>query len=497
MKHPQLLLLGGILSGAPLYEAAYADDAENRVKALEERVRDLEQMLKSAGKPVAARTEDPDTVKKLDQKVRTLERRWEVEREDAEAQKQNSPIVSLGESGFSVKSPDGAYQLQLRGLLQAHGYFFSDDHNNTASDTFTLRRARLIFQGKLAKYFDYFIMPDFGGNSPALIDAFVDVRYQPEISLRAGRFVSPFGLEHIRAAGNISFVERALPDNLVPDRDNGAQLFGELGEGAFEYALAVANGVVDGGTSQNDTSDAKEFVGRVFAHPFQSLGIEPLRGLGLGIAGTFGEQEGALPSYKTSGRQTFFTYRNGVVADGDRYRISPQLFYNWDSFSVLSEYVLSSQEIARGGTSETLENDAWQVALSYVLTGENIAYKTQFYPVWANGMRPRHGFDPLKRNKGPQTELWAAPFQPSHPWGALEVVARYNRLDVDRKAFPVYADPSSSARSASAWALGLNWYLNSHFRLTADYEQTDFSGGKQGGDRPKEKVAQVRFQAAF
>jgi phosphate-selective porin OprO/OprP len=497
MKYPQWLLLGGIVGGVSLCEPAYASDAEARVKALEQRVLELERLLRSSAKPSAIQAEDAEPVKKLDQKVRTLERRLEVERENAEAVKQTSPVVRLDESGFSVRSADGAYQLRLSGLLQAHGYFFSDDHKDATSDTFTLRRARLIFQGKLARYFDYFIMPDFGGNSPALIDAYVDVRYQPELSLRVGRFVSPFGLEHIRAAGNISFVERALPDNLVPDRDNGVQLFGELGHGAFEYALAVANGVVDGGTSQNDTSDAKEFVGRIFAHPFQSLGVEPLRGLGIGIAGTYGKQDGALPSYKTSGRQTFFSYRSGVVADGERFRISPQLFYNWDSFSVLSEYVLSSQEVAWGDMSDTLENEAWQVALSYVLTGESTTYKTVFYPVWGNGIKPRHGFDPLKKNKGPQTEIWAAPFQPRHPWGALEFVARYNRLDVDSKAFPVYADPSSSARSASAWALGLNWYLSSHFRVTADYEQTAFQGGAASGDRPREKVAQVRFQAAF
>jgi len=38
-------------------------------------------------------------------------------------------------------------------------------------------------------------------------------------------------------------------------------------------------------------------------------------------------------------------------------------------------------------------------------------------------------------------------------------VARYAHLDMDRDAFPIFADPTTSARSASAWSVGLNWYF--------------------------------------
>ena len=36
-------------------------------------------------------------------------------------------------------------------------------------------------------------------------------------------------------------------------------------------------------------------------------------------------------------------------------------------------------------------------------------------------------------------------------------------------------------RKASAWALGLNWYLNENLKWVLNYEQTSFDGGDPGG----------------
>src|SRR5690554_1393762 len=88
MKYPQWLLLGGVVGRVLFCEPCYASDADARIKALEQRVAELERLLMSSGKLSAAQVEDAEPVKKLDQKVRTLERRMEVERENAAAAKQ-------------------------------------------------------------------------------------------------------------------------------------------------------------------------------------------------------------------------------------------------------------------------------------------------------------------------------------------------------------------------------------------------------------------------
>lgn len=147
-----------------------------------------------------------------------------------------------------------------------------------------------------------------------------------------------------------------------------------------------------------------------------------------------------LPSYKTSGQQTFFSFRtrtgepdkdfstdNNVLADGNRTRISPQAYYYWRPFGLLGEYVRTSQEVRRS-------ND----------------------------------------------------------------VARYSELRVDGDAFPKFADPAKSANRAKAWAAGFNWYLNPKVKIQADYERTRFTGGASGNqDREQEKVILSRVEVAY
>jgi phosphate-selective porin OprO/OprP len=138
---------------------------------------------------------------------------------------------------------------------------------------------------------------------------------------------------------------------------------------------------------------------------------------------------------------------------------------------LFGEYVKSYQRVQREAAHATLDNDAWQVAVSYVLTGENASYRS---------VTPAQTFDFAKGT-----------------WGAFEVAARYGELNVDKKAFPVFADPTKAARVAEAWGVGLNWYWNRNVKFQLNYEQTDFTGGSAKGERPKERVMLGRFQLAF
>ena len=47
---------------------------------------------------------------------------------------------------------------------------------------------------------------------------------------------------------------------------------------------------------------------------------------------------------------------------------------------------------------------------------------------------------------------------------------------------PGFADITKSARRASAWAVGLTWYLNRNVKYVLNYEQTSFRGGAALGD---------------
>ena len=104
-----------------------------------------------------------------------------------------------------------------------------------------------------------------------------------------------------------------------------------------------------------------------------------------------------------------------------------------------------------------------------------------------NGITPKHPFDPHQGQ-----------------WGALQLVARYAELDIDDDAFPVFANPDTSASRAQAWSAGLNWFLNKNIRLNASYSHTTFTGGGGAGSsapatvtRQAESVFFTRIQLAF
>ena len=436
------------------------------------------------------------SLEELDQKVRVLERKWEIEQETAAAKARETPFVTAGKDGFSIRSADGSHQLKLNGFVQGDGRFFLEDEQKPATNTFLIRRAFLNFEGTVHRDYVFRIQSDFGGGKTTLQDAYLDARFASKFQLLVGKTKVPFLLERLQSATDRRFVELAFPNSLSPNRDIGAFVHGDLGKGVLSYAAGVFSGLPDGDTSDGDTNDDKDAVARIFAHPFKNTGIEPLGGFGFGIAATYGNQEGSissskktftsnLPSYKTSGQQTFFSYLdstgepskdfsadNNVRADGIRTRFSPQAYYYWGPFGLLGEYVRTSQEVRKKNDVARLTNSAWQAAAYYVVTGEK------------NSFRHIAPSKPFNLSNG--------------QFGALELVARYSELRVDGDAFPKFADPAKSASRAKAWAAGVNWYLNAKVRIQADYEQTRFTGGASGNqDREQEKVILSRIEVAY
>jgi phosphate-selective porin OprO and OprP len=439
---------------------------EARIEALEKQV-GTSQPDASAGESAGGRLEE------LDQRIRVAERVRELEREAAAASAKEAPVVQAGRTGFFIKSASGDFQLRVGGYMHADGRFYASRPASGIVDTFVLRRVRPVLEGTVAKYVNFRLMPDFGEGKTVLQDAYVELRYFPKATLRAGKFKAPFGLERLQSATDILFVERGLPTALVPNRDLGVQLSGDLAKGRLNYAAGVFNGTPDGGSVDADSDIGKDTVLRVFATPFQTAAAgHPLKGLGFGVAASIGSQRGALPSFKTAGQATFFGYASGAAASGNRTRVSPQAQYYQGPLGLFAEYVQSNQRIVRGAAAAIVNNSAWQVAGSYLLTGETKA----------RGLVPLQAMDPGKRG-----------------WGAWEIAGRFGHLKVDPVVYSKgLADPASAARRARAWAAGLNWYLNGNVKTALDYEQTSFEGGAAaGGRRPRESTILSRIQVGF
>lgn len=495
-----------------------------QLEALQKQVQTLQQAVEAQKGPEY----QPD-VTALEQKVKVLERKQELADEDAAKRKKETPVLVAGDKGFGLKSPEGDFELKLRGLVQADARVFDDGikgqhvyrgdtakqqyqsvmETRSAADNFTMRRVRPTFEGTLYKNYGFRITPDFGSGSTFLADGYIDANYLPEFKIRAGKFTPPLGLERLQSSADTKFNELALTSNFIPSRDVGAQISGDLLSNTINYSVGIFNGANDGATGENsDSNTDKELQARVFTQPFiNHPGF--LQGLGVGVAASNTNTRGStgstnLTTYKTSGQENFFSYRSdsnstagidSVFADGERTRLIPQFHYFNGPFGLIGEYVEEQQELSRldtvaaGGKSrrtKELSHDAWQLTAAYTLTGEEQSLK---------GIKP------------------AQPFNPgSGGWGAWEVVARAGTLNIDKDAFTgedgslgandAFAQAPRSARSAENLGVGLNWYPNKAVRVSLDYETTIFEWGGGGtrfepDNRPDERVLLGRVQVNF
>jgi phosphate-selective porin OprO/OprP len=451
-----------------------------QIDALVKKVNALEQQREPA--------EQAATIQNLDQQVRILQRQRELDQDASATQAANAPKLSLGANGFSFSSADSNFVTQIHGLVQLDNRSFFKDGGVNGNDGFLLRRARPIFTGTVFRDFDYNFTPDFGGSVVQIQDAYLNYHYASELQVQVGKFKSPVGLEQLQADPATSFNERSLVTDLVPNRDLGVALKGDIFGGAASYTLGLFNGAPDynGTTTNQSFQDDRAFAGRVFFQPWKNTDVTAARGLGFGLGGSYQANHpatnaatGLTPGYTTDGQQKFFTYNSGVNANGGTWRLSPQGYYYYGPLSLLGEFVVDDQRVTKAKKSANLKNNAWEISGGWILTGEDASYA---------GVTPLHPFDP--RN---------------NTWGAVQLVARYAELNVDANAFKDgFANSAKVADAATAWAVGLNWYLNKNIRADLSFSRTTF-GGFTGKSAPgavlvpgqPENVLFTRVQLAF
>jgi phosphate-selective porin OprO/OprP len=404
-----------------------------------------------------------DQLRSLEQKILVLQRQQELRDEAATAAAKSAPKVTASDGRIEIASGDGATSLRLRGLVQGDYRWY--DSANDPNDTFLLRRARLIFEGKFNQLFSYVVQPEFGGTIQ-ILDANVNAAFSPAFNIRVGKFKTPVGLEQLQSDPVAFFNERSVATNLTPNRDVGLAFHGDVLNKTVNYTVALLNGVPDGGnnvTGGADFDSDKSLAARVFVTPFANDQDSPLRGLGVGVAvsvGDYATASGRTAGYRTDGQQTFFTYltsttaADNVSAAGRGITWSPQAYFYRGPLGVLAEYVSSSIELQRGSLAvREVKNDAYNLTVGYVLTGEEASYR---------GVTPRTAFNPS-----------------AGTWGAFELVARISGVDLDDDIFTGgaavrLANPNVSATKLTAYGLGLNWHLSRSVRAGFNVYRNEF-----------------------
>lgn len=385
---------------------------------------------------------------------------------------QDEVVVKAGQDGFILQSADRDFVLRLRGGLQLDSRWFVADTEKQNLDTFLGRRVQPTLEGTVHGKYDFRLTYDVVDSRANLLDAYVNLRPTTAVQVRFGKFKAPVGLERIQAALDTRFVELAYPTSIAPNRDYGVIVHGEVADARFAYAGGLMNGPPDGGSTDIDVNDGKDVVGRVFLTPFSKDETSLLRGLGVGIAGTWGDQSGPLASYRSAGRATVHTFASDVTADDKRTRVQPQGYFFSGSFGLLGEFARSEQTGKHAGERIQFQTEAFMISATYLLTGEPASFKA---------------IVPTR------------PFDFAHGSGAIELAARYHELSVDPVVFHRgLSDPAKSVRRAGTWGAGVNWYWNKNARFTVDYELTEFRrGAAESTNRRTERFVQTRFQVGF
>ena len=104
-----------------------------------------------------------------------------------------------------------------------------------------------------------------------------------------------------------------------------------------------------------------------------------------------------------------------------------------------------------------------------MLTGEAATY---------GAVRPKNSFNPAQ-----------------HHYGAVQLLARYTTLSVDRLVFQSGLASATASREATSFTVAANWFPNANVKYYATFERTTFDGGASA--RHAEDVILFRTQLSF
>lgn len=379
-----------------------------------------------------------------------------------ELQKESSKeLKPFYKDGFKLESRDKNFSMQISGRVQADFRYFDDSDKN---DTFDIRRARLEAQGTLYKYFDYKVSVDFAGTA-TLKDAWINYKYFPGAQIKVGQFYYPFGNEDTASSKYFEFLEvSSITTALVPARDRGIAIHGDVCNGYVWYQAGIYNGAGENGTENNDDFDyAARFVYNPTA---KSKGAFKAW---VGASYGFGQQAGTSSTAdisikpETRSGNTYVSVDIPTNRSYDRQRMGAEATLLYGPAMLKGEFLRTTYDFEKKADIE-----GGYVTAGFFLTGEQRSVK--------NGQLAR--------------QTVKKPFDPEKgQWGAWELAARYSMFKVDDKFFrtnglyPGWTAVSSTSyvNEGDAWTVALNWHLNPMIRVMANWVHSEASNDLSGG----------------
>jgi phosphate-selective porin OprO/OprP len=373
------------------------------------------------------------------------------------------PVKGIFGPGFQLQTEDAEFLLQFHNLTQVDGRFYTQGGQMPVASTFLLPREWLIFSGRLTRPFEYYVSAAEGIDNLNVLDVYLNVDFDERLQFKIGRYKTPFTYEFYGLTIN-SFItpERSLFfNNFGLNRDLGMMAWGTLFDSRFDYAAGIFNGTRNGYV---DTNDFKDFAGLVNFKPFVNWTDSWLENLNFGGSTDTGLQNNVpVPKvFRTNVATTgnlaigpeFLALNNNVVESGLRAFWSLYMAYYYQHLSLIAEWEsgLDSFGFVNQKPHTRLPVESFYVMAAYFLTGETVSGR--------GILKPLRNFDVRKGKFG---------------LGALELVARYNYLNIGRQIFTGgFADPNQWTNQLYTVDVGVNWYWTQFVKVYLGWQHAGF-----------------------
>jgi phosphate-selective porin OprO/OprP len=400
--------------------------------------------------------------------------------------------------GFHLETTDKEFSIGVSGMTQIDGMLYSRPTPGTVTSSgFYNPRSRIYFEGHATEPISWeFSFQNFF-DTVQLLDAYVNLNYDPRFQVQIGRYKNPFGYEFYRMhIWDLMEPERSLwAVNYEANRRFGLMAHGVLLDERVEYALGSFDSQRNSFRPFNSRQDFEAFLN---FKPFYPEGEDfLLRNLQFGGSVDLGNENQSLtpavlrtnfsPGPATidstvasnAAELPFLAFGPNVLERGTRDLWEAHLAYYYGGFSLASALEGGHESYANGVAAPVhVPVNGWFVQGGYILTGETIRDRTLLQPLHPFDLRPcRFGL------------------------GAWEVTTRYSQLELGSEVFTAgLADPHLWSNRAKMVDVGLNWYLNQFVKVYFDWEHAFFGSpvtATGGAFRTSNDLFWVRTQVYF
>ena len=368
-------------------------------------------------------------------------------------------------NGLTFSDRESDFIVNIGGRMFVDLATYEEKKNANIGNSFDLSDARLEIEGKFSANWLFRISAGLtSGNTSGikldLRDMYLRYMGFRPIAITLGQHDEPFGLEELTSGRRITFIERGLPNALVPGRNFGAEVrssgnWGTAGVGIFVSDVASFK-------SQGD-QDGFGITGRVTTAPISDARHTVHVGASFSARNSSQNKLTIRAGPEISTSKVYFAHTGNIESVQHDFRFGLEAVVIEGPFTVQAEYI--GRKLRRDAGGSDLWFDGWYASASWLVTGETRPW-----------LRDIGNFGAI---------------EPNNDFGAVEVAARFSAIDLSDKDIRGGCERNLS--------FGVNWYVGEHIRVMGNVisvwtnSDADGNGTLVGSDHPIIVQAQLQI----